>query len=336
MFFIVILTPGFFWGAQNVTAGTIFTEIERIELDFENVIFAKILDIAAAPDGFLIIASESAHTDKHTLLKFGMDGMLIAKYNRRGNGPGELRYVRGIVAIKDKIFASESAAPFVHEFSQNLKFTKDHRIKNGGKILLLGKYFGIWRPVYENESEKKRASMISLYDRKTFKFKRNVFKVEEIPNFVYDWGGICKLDENTYAGIYVIPYQISLFDAEFQLKKKLLGKVPQYMKKYRPWKQNPQRIDNAAREWVHSWSKITQIYCSDGIFIIQYTHDKKDYLDFVSPEGNVLFENYEEKKNRRVTLTTKNAVWLYEWNDDRTRHTLIKGKLNIKKRKHSI
>jgi hypothetical protein len=264
------------------------------------------------------------------LLKFSKKGKLIGKYDRRGNGPGELRSVGNIIQLENSILISESSAPFVHEFSHDLKFVKDHRIKKGGKILDLGKYFGIWTLNYKKENNKDKAFILALYDRETFEFKKFAFEIPEVPAYVYTWGGICRVDENTFAGVHVTQYKIYLFDTDLQLKKSIFGDLPGYMKKYHPWKKSHSHADNTSVEWMHSWSKINSIFYYDGKFIVKHLLEKKRFLDIISLDGKPLLTNYQESKNSSIDSTADPYFWKLEWNDDKTQYYLVKTKLDIK------
>lgn len=313
--------------AANKSQKTIFKEVDRVELDFGNVVFASISKIVPLPDGFVVLVNESAYSVRHTLVKLSKKGKLLNKYDRRGNGPGEIRSIGNIVQLENSILVSESSAPFVHEYSHDLKFVKDHRIKKGGKVLLPGKYIGIWTLNFKKENDKEKAFTLALYDRNTFEFKKFAFEIPEVPAYVFTWGGICRVDENTFAGVYVTQYKIYLFNSEMQLQKTMLGKAPSYIKKYRPWKKSHSHADNTSVEWLHSWSKINDLYYIDGKFVVSYMCEKRRFLDIISLEGETLVANYEESKNSSVIFTEGSFIWQLEWNDDKTTNYLVKTKL---------
>jgi hypothetical protein len=310
----------------------IFKEVDRVKLDFGDVVFANTSKIVPLQDGFIVLIDETAYTKTHTLLKFSKKGTLLNKYDRRGNGPGELRSVGNIIPLENSILVSESSAPFVHEFSHDLKFVKDHRIKKGGKILDLGKYFGIWALNYKRENNKDKVFILALYDRNTFEFKKFAFEIPEVPAYVFTWGGICRVDENTFAGAYVTQHKIYLFDSDLKLKKSILGDLPGYMKKYHPWKKSHSHADNTSVEWLKSWSKIDSLYYIDGKFIVKHLLENKCFLDIISLDGKPLLKNYQESKNSSLLFTEDPYVWLLEWNDDRTTYYLVKVKIELKSR----
>lgn len=307
---------------------TLFKEIERTELDFGNVVFARVSNIVPLPDGFIVLINETAYTTRHTLLKFSKKGTLISKYDRRGNGPGELRSVGNIVQLENSILVSESSAPYVHEYSHNLKFIKDHRIKKGGEVILLGKFIGIWSRNFITEEKKDKIYMLALYDKATLKFQRYAFEVKEVPNFVYMWGGMCKMDNNSYAGVYVTTYQIRLFDKNLQNEKTLITIAPKYIKKYYPYKGDPQTFDQTSQKWMESIDYV------DNKFILGYMKGKNSYLDIIDNDGNILYSQYKVDK-KWIVFIDNSHVWLLEKveDDEDMKYVLIKSRLNLQHHK---
>ena len=239
LFFGLFLTDNL--TAKTVTPHTLFNEISRIELQLDDVVFALITDIVPLPDGFVLIIKESRFGNTYSLLKLSKKGDFICKFDRRGNGPGEIKNIENIVAAKTSIFVAESFAPYVHEYSHNLQFIRDYRIKQGGKIFLFEDYIGIWSLNFRKINNKDKIYILALYDRNTFQFKGVTFEIPELPPYVHRMGGMCRVDNTTYAGVYSTRYQIYLFDERLQYKESLIKKVPEHIKKYYPSKLSPNK-----------------------------------------------------------------------------------------------
>jgi hypothetical protein len=316
--------------AGSDAPGNLFDEVERIELKMGDVVFASVADARPLPDGFILIIDQSAFGDVYSIVKLSKKGELIRLYDKRGNGPGEIRRIDNIAVRKNSILVAESTAPFVHEYSHDLQFIKDHRVKKGGKIFLLGKFVGIWSTNFIKENNQDKSYILALYDSETFEFKRYAFEIPGAPAYVFSWGNVCELDNQTFAGIYSTRYQVHLFDSEFNRTKDLIKNIPKHIKKYYPWKQDPHKLDNTGIQWMHSWSKIYGVYYIKGTFIIKYMHDKKRYLDLVDGSGNIILAGFEEAKNSGIIFTQDSFVWWLESNDDKTKFFLVKTEFNLK------
>ncbi|NIM12418.1 MAG: hypothetical protein GTO45_09915 [Candidatus Aminicenantes bacterium] len=311
-------------------AQKLFKEIERIELKLDDVVFASISDVVSVSDGFVLIIKESRFGDTYALLKLSKSGEPICKYDKRGNGPGEIRSIDRIAVKKKSILVAESFAPYIHEYSHNLEFIKDHRIKKGGEIILLGKFIGIWSRNFITEDKKDKIYMLALYDKDTLKFQRYAFEVKEVPDFVYTWGGMCKVDNNSYAGVYATTYQIHLFDKNLQHEKRLITIVPKYIKKYYPYKGDPQTFDQTSQKWMESWSKMESIDYVDNKFILGYMQGKNSYFDIIDNVGNILYSQYKVDK-KWIVFTDNSHVWWLEKVEDNedVKYFLIKSRLNL-------
>ncbi len=308
----------------------IFKELERIELKLEKVHFATLSTVVPVPDGFILLVKESAFGNQYALIKISKSGAFVSVYNKRGNGPGELRTITNMVATKNSILVGELSAPYVHEFSHDLIFKEDHRIKSGGKLFQLGQYLGIWTVNYKKVGNNNKTYILALYDRKTFEFKRFAYEIGEIPAFVQYWGGICQIDDNYFAGIYPTHYQIKVFNKELQFEKNLIKMVPKHIKKYHPWKKSPSHMDNSALKWMHSWSKPHSIFFIEGKFILKHLVDNQQFLDVISKDGEIL-RAVKEGKNRSCLFSEGPSLWKLHWDDDNDEkikfYTLVKYKL---------
>ena len=111
------------------------------------------------------------------------------------------------------------------------------------------------------------------------------------------WGGICKIDSATYAGIYPTQYQIRLLDQRLKFKKNLLNKVPEHIKTYHPWKKSPNHLQDDGLKWMHSWSKMQSLFFVQGVFVLKYLYQNDRYLDIIDMNGNILRAAYKEDKN---------------------------------------
>jgi hypothetical protein len=335
VFFFLILVlalTGYSYPEKN-TAGSIFKEVERVDLKLDKIIFAHINDYVVVPDGFIILIQETARGEYFSLVKLSKKGDVLRVYEKRGNGPGELRYIENLEAFGKSIFVGEMTAPYFHEFNHNLDFIADHRAKRGGKVMHVGNYIGIWADYIPRVNNVDKFYMLGLYDNKTYEFKKYAFEIPEIPALVQSWGGVRKIDENTYAGIYPTQYQIRLYDKELNFKKNLLKDVPGYIVKYSPWKQNPNDVTLDMQKWFKSWSKIESLFYADGKFLLRYMIGEEFFIDIFDKDGKKLVSQYKEPKNKHVNFAEGGFLWLlesYDEDEDSPKNTLIKAKLDIK------
>lgn len=316
--------------AVNNSSDSLFKEIERVELKLDDVVFAEIYWVDAIPDGFVLVVSESAYGNNYEILKISRSGKFIKKYDKRGNGPGELRSIHNIIVLDKSILVPEKSAPYIHEFSHHLEFIRDHRIKTGGNGFLLGNYIGILSLNFKKENKKDKIFILALYDRNTFEFKKLAFEIPEVPAFVHLWGSFCRVDNNTIAGVYPILYSINLFDAEMNLKRVIKTEFPGHFKKYYPWKKSPSVVDESGIKWMHSWVKLHSVLYVNGKFIITYLQNKKCFYDIISIDGKSLVSTVELRKNRIYMFAEGPSIWRLEENDDGTKHTLVKEIIQLK------
>ena len=318
---------------QNYAAGSnpgspLFVDIEQVELKLDNLVFSSIDLIRKLPDGFIIVISESLSNNKYTIVKTDKNGNIVCIYDKRGNGPGELRHIGKIVVLEDSILVSEVTSPFIHKYSLNLEFLEDYRIKKGGFIFDVDNYIGLWAPHYEGD----KIYTLALYDKKSLEFKRYAFEVDEVPAYTHFWGGICKADNGLFAGLYSKDYKIFIFDNELNFKKCLIDKTPPHIKKYTPAKLDPHTIDENSVKWIHTWSKMKDIFFVDGNFILKYVYNNKRYLDIISHEGSLLQGNIQEPKDCSNIFTDGKFIWKMKWkdiDDEVTKYFIVKTRLNL-------
>jgi len=184
-----ILLTMFHFKAFGKTTADLFVDIEKIELKINDINIAHIVDIGILPDGFVIGINESAYGALCLLIKVKNDGSLVTVYNKRGNGPGELRDIENLYVKEDSILVAERISPYLHEFSYKLEFKTDHRLKHPGKVFKAGRYLGIWS-INSTGKKKREQYILALYDKSTYEFKKLVFPIDEIPAYVQRWGGI--------------------------------------------------------------------------------------------------------------------------------------------------
>ncbi len=311
----------------------LFSEVERIELKFKDIYFAVLGQVRPLPDGFIALCNESRTSGRHKIIKFDKQGNVLSIFQERGNGPGELRSVANILVTNDSILVAESTAPYVHKFSHKLEFIEDFRIKKGGKIFNLGsRYFGIWGPKYKNVNGKDKIFMLALYEKDSFTFKRDAFDIKEEPALTFNWGGICKIDKNRFAGIYANEYKIRILDEDGNQVNSLIKEVPGHFKKYYKWNKDPNNIDSRAMKWMHSWSKMHAVFFLNEIIIIRHNLNRRNYLDFYSRDGALIKGNWLQPKSNGHVFTTDGFIWKLQKvneDDDDTRYFLVKEKLNL-------
>jgi hypothetical protein len=306
----------------------IFVDVERVNLKLDELLYSGLGDIAPLPDGFIIVFRRGR--DCNLIVKLDKQGNIITVYDKTGNGPGEIRGLHNIGVTGTAIFASEMQSPFIHEFSHDLKFKNDYRIKGAGKLYVLGtKYIGIWCP--SNFDEKaENLDTLALYDAKSFKFKKYVFRVKEVPAFFSYWGSVCRINDDTFAGVYPSEYQIRIFDGNLEFRKSLLNEIPVYIKKYVPFNRSQSVVDQNAVNWTNTWSVMHSIYYLDGMFILSYTYNKEFFLDIIDSNGKVVYPNYKEKKRFGIAFIEDNKfLWRLkvEEGDEADKYTLVKQKL---------
>lgn len=305
-----------------------FKTIERFKVEVDQP-FSSFTSFRNVSDGFVLYLQESRTSqNKGFLVKVDKGGRFLTKYKDWGNGPGQLREIDNIHIIEDHVFACESVSPWIHTFDRNLKFLNDIKIKKGGKIVVHNdKYIGIWSLNIKGEND---AYKLAIYDRKNFKFNRYAYPVKEIPLLVQHWGGICKVNENTYAGVYPPDFQIKLFDGEFNFVKDLLTKTPAHIVRHTKWKKDPNTLNNEMLEWYYGWSKIHSVFFSKNHYIVKYQYKKKGYIDVFDSEGKLKFKQiqYPEKT---ISFVDGDDIWFIEWvetEDDRD-YYLVKTELNL-------
>jgi hypothetical protein len=307
----------------------VFQEIERIQLNFGDFVFARITDIEPSPEGFILAVKDSAFGNLYSLVKLSGKGKYLCHYDKRGNGPGELRNIDHIAVSDEFLFVSESNSPYIHKFSHNLEFIQDYRVKRGGGVFLLGSYIGSWGVSFTKVGGKDKTHLLQLYDKNKFEYKKDAFDVSEIPPYVFSWGGMCQVNENTFAGVYCNQFKVFLFDRELNVKGSLISDAPKYVKEYYKWKGDSQTFDSNTDNWLSSWTKMHSIYYVDNKLIVIYMINRKQFIDVYSLEGKPLVKNYLSRKNRFFSFTQDSYCWWLERNDDSTEFTLIKTKIKL-------
>jgi len=312
---------------------SIYKQVERIKLNLEKVVFAAAANIIVLPDGgFLVTIRESLYSDLFSLIKLSKNGDVLKIYDKHGNGPGYLQRVSNCLVKENSILVGEFNAPYIHEFSHNLDFIADHRIKKGGKIYLAGKYIGVWHDHITGDIKHTQYYMLALYDSTSYNFKKYAYEVNDNPAYVYSWGNIVKVDEKTFAGVYATEYQIRILDSEFNLQKKLIKDVPDYIVKYTPWKENPHNLDDSGIKWMESWSKIESVYFYEGKFLLKHMIGKTMFIDVIDQNGKTLVNRFKEDKNKNLILADGKYLWLLETDkdSDEPKYVMIKATLDLK------
>lgn len=289
---------------------------------------------AVLPGGFAVVFEESPSNRRPALVKVSWQGNFIREYTKRGQGPGELSEIGGIVASDDAIFVSEFFLPMVHVFSHDVQFINDFRVKSGGKIVFADdKYIAIWNQHFENDV----VYMLTLYDSVRFDFFKYAFPVplKEVPQLAQYYGGIAKINGLGFAGVYSSDYRIKLFDHSFSQGKKLITRYPGHIKKYHPWRGNTTQIDmNQAQEWMNSWAIIHSVFFVDNHYIIEYSYDGKKYFDVLSRDGDMVYCLQELKNFHSVSQGNHLfTIEVHENNDFEKSYSILKQEL-VKKEAH--
>jgi hypothetical protein len=326
--FNVTVLPQTNHAAGSNPGGTLFSEIERIELKLDDIVFAKLVKLRPLPDGYVLILDQSQSNIQRLLVKIDKKGNYVCKFDKRGNGPGEIREIESMFVTEDSILVSEMTSPFIHKYSHNLEFLKDYRIKRWGIIYDIGKYVGIWAPYYKDN----KTYTLALYDKDTLEFKRHVFEIDEVPMLTHYWGDICKTGGQSFAAIYPKDYQISQYDHEFNRKGIIIDKIPAHIRKYTSPKMDPQKVDHNTIKWFKSWTKMRALYFVDGKYILQYLDKDQMYLDIISVQGELIRAQYKMPERSDYSFSNGKFIWrllLENEDEEETKYTLIKEKLNL-------
>lgn len=323
---LLILSIGLFvLNAEN----DIFVEQERVKINIDKILYSGITDIEQIPDGFVLLLARSRKSN--LIVKIDRKGNLVSMHDKVGNGPGELRNVYNIAITDSAVYAIELQSPFIHEFSHDLQFRDDYRIKRGGQLIILGNMFaGVWAPYYSGDKNMELVETLALYDLKSFKFIRTAFSVKEVPALFHLLGGICRIDNDSFAGVYPSEYQVKIFDRNIQFKKNLIETVPGHIKKYHPYKKSPHVVDQDIIDWANSWAVIQTLFYIDGKFIIKYLYNRDSFLDIIDGKGKILYAGYKEKKKFHIVFVEdQKYVWRLkvEEFENIDRYTLVKQKL---------
>lgn len=332
MHLTVLLLAGFavglFSDVRNSTLTPKLEEVEKIDLQFDDYIFASLVSLKPIKDGFVLLVNESAYGDEYTMIKLSKRGKLLNLYNKRGNGPGEFSRASGVAVLEKSILVFERVAPYIHEFSFDLDFVRDHRIKQGGIGFLLGRYIALQGLYFSKEGKKQIANILALYDRETLEFKKHAVEIGEIPAFVYAWGGFCEVDDNIIAGVYSNIYEIQLFDREMNKTGALEKEISGNFKRFYPWKKNPNKLRESGVKWMHSWTKMHSVFYLDEKYIVTYLQNKKYYYDVISKDGKTLAMGIEGKQNGKYLFTSAAHIWRLDTTEveDEKEYALIKMK----------
>jgi len=305
-----------------------FKTVERIKVDVDQP-FSSFSSFRKLPDGFVLLLMESrTNYETPILVKIDKNGRFQKKYKEWGEGPGQMKRISGIYVLDDAIYASEGVKPWLHQFDLNLNFVKDIKIKKGGKLIIHNdKYIGIWSTITKGENEFYK---LALYGRKDFQFIRNAYRVNEFPPLVFSWGGICRIDANTYAGVYPPDFQIKLFDAEFNYIKDVFQETPGHVAKYTKWNKDPNHLDNEMYKWFQGWTKVNDVFFVKNHFIITYNHQGKGFLDIIDRDGNLKIKQLDAKAYG-FSFVEDDYLWRLDWEEteEDREYYLVKVEINI-------
>jgi hypothetical protein len=305
----------------------IFKNLEKIELKFGELVFANIGTLFPLKNGFVSYYNESAYGSLYGLVLFSNDGNVIKKYDRRGNGPGEINRISNITVTGNSILVAEFGKPVIHVFDQQLNFVKDYRIKYAGKIYNLGKYVGIWTYNYTNKNNEDKIYVLSLYDSSTFEFQKYAGDVNEVPDFVQYWGGIWQSQKNTFALIFPHHYQVFLYDQHLKLKRKLIKRPPPHIKPFTPWKKNKKHLNNDGMKWIRSWTKPYSLFYYKGKYLLISIYQGDQFLDVIDESGKFLLSGYKLKDYSSINFIKDNFIWIKKTDKEQSKYTLVKTTL---------
>jgi hypothetical protein len=329
IFFVLTICTFLLIPSFSYSKSPTFKVIHSVELDVSDIPFAYSAGIVKIPGGFIMGINESAFGRSYAILKFSREGKIIKRYDKRGNGPGELRAFLNIIADGDSIFIAERAAPFVHEFNHNLDFIKDYRVKKGGRIHRIGQYIGIWYEHVTGDSEIPKIYMLGLYDRKTFQFKKYGFEVEKVPFGVGLYGNVTQIDNNRYAGVYSNLYQLNFFDGDFNFVKSRKLDFSGF-KSYYPYDNNRQQVPHDIyKKWRDSWLRLNNIFFLENKLLISYFYQGKYFYSVFTKSGELLAKDLKFE-NGRIIFTEGIHFWFCSFEQDQEKITLTECILDQK------
>lgn len=318
----------------NAIAGdSIFKEIHRIPLQLDSLVFNEIVDLDPVKDGYILVLRRSAWGKADLIVKVNLRGELLSQYTKRGYGPGEIGNIGNVIVHDNRVYAIELTSPSIHCFDQHLKFVEDFRVKTGGKLIQLQEDIGVWQLATKNENDENKHYLVALYDSKTVDFKRYAFSVKEPPSYVHTWGGICRIDKDTYAGIYSNEYVIRVLNAQLE-RTKTIANVPANIKKrYYPVSNDPHTLTNTGVKWLKSWTKMKSIFYLNGMLVLTTSTGNDSEIDICTVGGNIIRSGCKMPKETILVESDGEYLLGLKWRepdnpDANTSYTILKLQLN--------
>jgi len=267
------------------------TQEKQVKLELDNEYYSNISAMCPADDGgyYLVTDSGGSFSFDNSIFKVSKEGKTIVKFNKKGQGPGEIRNLAGIIQYKGKVFVGERTAPLVHVYDSELNYETDIRTNLGGKLYFVNdNYVGIWNTFFKSEN---RTFMLALFSRQEVinsKFYVEL-KTDEVPFLVQAMGGVCSIGDSKYAAITTKRYQVFLFDTGKGGVQNLFKTEPSHILPYTNYEGDPKRLGKKATDWVFSFTKFAAIFHSNGRLYIYYINGKEEsYIDVVTLAGKFL------------------------------------------------
>ena len=270
--------------------GNYFKERSRVKLALDDNFYSHVIDLWPAKGGGYYLITNSSHQRFDTaLFKVSSDGQTLIKFDKQGQGPGELRQAAGIIEFEGKVYVGERISPLVHVYDTDLKSIKDIKTSRGGQLAAVTQnHVGIWNTHHKADN---KCYMFAMFPKHMlYRIHYSVaLKIDELPFLIQSWGDVCSLGEGRYAAITANRYQIHLFSEQEMEAKELFKREPVHIIPYHPYEGDQGRIGTKANEWMFSFTKFSKIYHENGTLYVCYNNRKEEFfLDILSVDGTFL------------------------------------------------
>jgi hypothetical protein len=225
-------------------------EKASIDIELESYQYS-LKDVAV--DGEYFFVCKNQRGTENTLVKVDSDGQIERAFEANGQGPGELRNVRGLAIVGDKIAVSEGISHLVHVYDKDLRFVMDIKTELGGEIFALsGNRFGIWNTHRGGENTTHMLRIYALESRAIDAPPKYAVEIptDQTPLFIQAWGGIDQTSDGGFVAIRSSKYQLEKYDINGELEQVLIQEPPSHFVAYEPYTGDPRVLDKKAREWM--------------------------------------------------------------------------------------
>jgi len=263
-------------------------ENASIDIELESYQYS-LKDVAVDNNYYYVSFSKNQRGTENTLVKVDVHGSVEEIFERNGQGPGELRNVRGLAVVGDKIAVSEGISRLVHLYDKDLRFVMDIKTELGGEIFALsGNRFGIWNTHRGGENTTHMLRIYALESRAIDAPPTYAVEIptDRIPLFIQAWGGIDQTSDGGFVAIRSSKYQMEKYDINGELEQVLIQEPPSHFTPYEPYSGDPRVVNKEAREWMQTFSKLYGVFCIGDWFGIYYINGRDEgFLDLLDQKG---------------------------------------------------